>query len=79
MNCWITSDRAFIDLNVRITKILDGKRKNQIITWNLEARSTKMWYIRTYAIMMCQHIDAWYAHQKDELSFLNGHIFSSMA
>ncbi|TCO79544.1 transposase [Marinisporobacter balticus] len=31
-------------------------------------RSTKMWYIRTYAIMMCQHIDAWYSHLKETLN-----------
>ncbi|SHH61119.1 hypothetical protein SAMN02745207_01731, partial [Clostridium grantii DSM 8605] len=30
-------------------------------------RSTKMWYIRTYAIMMCQHIDAWQSHNNDSL------------
>lgn len=34
-----------------------------------------MWYVRIFGIMMCQHIDAWYAHQKDELAFLKGHIF----
>lgn len=42
-------------------------------------RSTMMWYIRIYGIMMCQHMDAWYSHQKDELKFLKGHIFPSIA
>jgi hypothetical protein len=31
-----------------------------------------MWYIRIYVIMICQHMDAWYAHQEQELaSFRN--------
>jgi hypothetical protein len=42
-------------------------------------RSTKMWYIRIYGIMMCQHIDAWYAHRKKELEGLNQVIFSKIA
>jgi hypothetical protein len=34
-----------------------------------------MWYIRMYGIMMCQHIDAWYSHRKDELKALQGQFF----
>ncbi|MEK3886304.1 transposase [Bacillus sp. FSL K6-3431] len=61
---------------------VERSNKREKIDYHLESgrhRSTKMWYIRTYAIMMCQHIDAWYAHKRVELSFFNGHIFSSMA
>nr|WP_230200310.1 transposase [Bacillus niameyensis] len=61
---------------------VERSNKREKVDYHLESgrhRPTKMWYIRTYAIMMCQHIDAWYAHQKDALSFLNGHILSSIA
>jgi hypothetical protein len=34
-----------------------------------------MWYIRIYGIMMCQHMDAWYAHLKEDLSGLKQLIF----
>ncbi len=47
--------------------------KREKIDYKLESgrhRSTKMWYIRIYAIMMCQHMDAWYAHQQKELQRL---------
>lgn len=33
-------------------------------------RSSRMWYMRTYGIMMCQHIDAWYVHRRTELEEL---------
>lgn len=33
--------------------------KNDYILENGRHRSTKMWYCRLYAIMMCQHLDAW--------------------
>src|SRR5690606_34477807 len=48
----------------------ERSNKREKIDYKLEAgrhRSTKMWYIRLYGIMMCQHIDAWYAHRKNEL------------
>lgn len=44
--------------------------KREKIDYHLEHgrhRSTKMWYIRLYGIMMCQHIDAWHIHLKDKL------------
>ncbi|MEA4996278.1 hypothetical protein SDC9_48358 [bioreactor metagenome] len=47
--------------------------KREKIDYKLESgrhRSTKMWYIRIYGIMMCQHIDAWYSHRKAELKDL---------
>jgi hypothetical protein len=49
---------------------VERSNKREKIDYQLEAgrhRSTKMWYIRTYCIMMCQHIDAWYSKQKDTL------------
>ena len=61
---------------------VERSNKREKIDYHLEAgrhRSTMMWYIRIYGIMMCQHIDAWYAHQKDELTFLKEHAFSSGA
>lgn len=56
--------------------------KRQKIDYKLESgrhRSTKMWYIRIYGIMMCQHIDAWYAHRKEEFAELKQVIFPKVA
>ncbi|MDD2234741.1 MAG: hypothetical protein PHV03_07515 [Desulfitobacteriaceae bacterium] len=56
--------------------------KRQKIDYKLKSgrhRSTKMWYIRIYGIMMCQHIDAWYSHQKEELLELKHVIFPKVA
>lgn len=57
-------------------KVIFGRRtsversnKRQKVDYRLEEgrhRSTKMWYIRLYCIMMCQHIDAWYSAICDE-------------
>jgi hypothetical protein len=58
---------------------VERSNKREKIDYKLEAgrhRSTKMWYIRIYGIMMCQHIDAWYACQKDELSELQDSLLS---
>jgi hypothetical protein len=44
--------------------------KREKVDYQLEAgrhKSTKMWYIRLYAIMMCQHIDAWFSHLEGAL------------
>jgi hypothetical protein len=38
-------------------------------------RSTKMWYIRIYGIITCQHMDAWYAHLKEDPNGLKCFIF----
>ncbi|HZJ83836.1 MAG TPA: transposase [Clostridia bacterium] len=49
---------------------IERSNKREKIDYHLEAgrhRSSKMWYIRTYCIMMCQHIDAWYSVKKDTL------------
>jgi len=61
---------------------VERSNKREKIDYHLEAgrhRSTKMWYIRTYCIMMCQHIDAWYEHRKDELKNLKQLIFQHAA
>lgn len=50
---------------------IERSNKREKIDYYLEHgrhRSTKMWYIRTYAIMMCQHIDAWHSHLKENLN-----------
>ncbi|SHK51811.1 transposase [Paramaledivibacter caminithermalis] len=50
---------------------IERSNKREKVDYSLEHgrhRSTKMWYIRIYAIMMCQHIDAWYFHSKDTLN-----------
>lgn len=49
---------------------VERSNKREKVDYHLEAgrhRSTKMWYIRLYGIMMCQHIDAWYSVKKDTL------------
>jgi len=56
---------------------IERSNKREKIDYHLESgkhRSTMMWYIRLYGIMMCQHIDAWYVHQEDEFAFLKGQI-----
>lgn len=61
---------------------IERSNKREKIDYHLELgchRSTMMWYIRIYGIMMCQHIDAWYAHRKDELKPLQGQIFKVAA
>ena len=57
---------------------IERSNKREKIDYHLEAgrhRSTKMWYIRIYCIMMCQHIDAWYSVGKATLK-LSELIFS---
>jgi hypothetical protein len=49
---------------------IERSNKREKVDYHLESgrhRSTKMWYIRTYGIMMCQHMDAWYSEKNDEL------------
>uniref|UniRef100_A0A1S2L914 Transposase IS4-like domain-containing protein n=1 Tax=Anaerobacillus isosaccharinicus TaxID=1532552 RepID=A0A1S2L914_9BACI len=50
---------------------VERSNKREKVDYHLEAgrhRSTKMWYVRLYSIMMCQHIDAWYSSQKETLN-----------
>lgn len=49
---------------------VERTNKREKVDYRLEDgwhRSTMMWTIRIYAIMMCQHMDAWYLHLKDKL------------
>jgi hypothetical protein len=58
-------------LNYKRRTSVERSNKREKIDYHLEAgrhRSTKMWYIRLYCIMMCQHIDAWYCEQKESLN-----------
>jgi DDE family transposase len=60
---------------------IERSNKREKVDYHLEAgrhRSTKMWYIRVYCIMMNQHIDAWYSVKKDSLN-LSEIIFNQVA
>lgn len=56
----------------------ERSNKREKVDYKLEAahhRSTMMWYMRIFAIMMCQHMDAWHIHHKESLhlqSFITG-------
>jgi hypothetical protein len=59
---------------------VERSNKREKVDYKLEAgrhRSTKMWYIRIYSIMMCQHIDAWFAHQQKELELLQPQLLKN--
>jgi len=46
--------------------------KREKLDYSLEAgrhRSTKMWTLRIYGIMMCQHMDAWFKECDPQLQF----------
>lgn len=52
---------------------VERSNKREKIDYMLEAakhRSAKMWIIRIYEIMMCQHMDAWYEESEIELKSL---------
>lgn len=57
---------------------VERSNKREKVDYHLETgrhRSTQMWSIRTYAIMMCQHIDAWYCYYKETLN-IQKYIFN---
>ncbi|WP_334074500.1 hypothetical protein [Paenibacillus sp. A14] len=59
---------------------VERSNKREKIDYKLEAGrhcSTKMWYICIYGIMMCQYIDAWYAHQQKELDLLQPQLLGN--
>lgn len=61
---------------------VERSNKREKNDYHLEAvkhRSTMMWYIRIYGIMMCQHVDAWLIHKEQELQSLKELLFSSAA
>jgi len=56
---------------------IERSNKREKIDYKLESgrhRSTKKWYVRIYGIMICQHMDAWFAHQKDNFNDLKALI-----
>jgi len=61
---------------------IERSNKREKVDYKLESgrhRSTMMWYLRLYGIMMCQHMDAWYRHRADELKSLTALIFPQVA
>jgi len=61
---------------------IERSNKREKIDYKLEAgrhRSTKMWYVRLYGIMMCQHMDAWFSRQKDSVTNLKILILAKTA
>jgi hypothetical protein len=61
---------------------IERSNKREKIDYKLESgrhRSTMMWYMRLYSIMICQHMDAWYVSQKDEWDKMKSTICPSAA
>jgi len=61
---------------------IERSNKREKIDYKLESgrhRSTKMWYVRIYGIMICQHMDAWDSHRKESLADLKLLIFPQTA
>ena len=57
---------------------IERSNKREKVDYKLESgrhRSTKMWYVRVYGIMICQHLDAWFTHQKESFADLKSLIF----
>jgi len=57
---------------------IERSNKREKIDYKLESgrhRSTQMWYIRVYGIMICQHLDAWFTHLEDSFAELKSLIF----
>ena len=42
-------------------------------------RSTQMWSMRLYGLMICQPIDAWYTHQQEQWDLLKETILTPQA
>jgi hypothetical protein len=56
---------------------VERSNKREKVDYRLEAgrhRSTMMWYIRIYATMIGQHMDAWYLHQANDWKALRAKI-----
>ena len=61
---------------------VERSNKREKIDYKLESgrhRSTKMWYVRIYGIVICQHLDAWFSHQKEIFTNLQTMIFPQTA
>lgn len=61
---------------------IERSNKREKIDYKLESgrhRSTKMWYVRIYGILICQHLDAWFSHRNESLADLKTLIFPQTA
>lgn len=61
---------------------IERSNKREKIDYKLESgrhRSTQMWYMRIYGIMICQHMDAWYVHQEGEWSHVRAMVTSRLS
>ena len=57
---------------------IERSNKREKVDYKLESgrhRSSMMWYMRVYGIMICQHMDAWYFDQQEIWKDLNQLIF----
>jgi hypothetical protein len=53
---------------------IERSNKREKIDYKLESgrhRSTQMWYVRVYGIMICQHLYAWFSHLEDSFAELS--------
>jgi hypothetical protein len=61
---------------------IERSNKREKIDYKLESgrhRSTMMWYMRLYGIMICQHMDAWYINQKEHWDTSKAFFYPSAA
>lgn len=57
---------------------IERSNKREKIDYKLESgrhRSTQMWYVRVYGIMICQHLDALFIYLEDRFADLKSLIF----
>lgn len=61
---------------------IERSNKREKVDYKLESgrhRSTMMWYMRLYSIMICQHIDAWFAETQGNLNNLRSFFYPALA
>jgi len=61
---------------------VERSNKREKVDYKLESgrhRSTMMWTVRLYGIMICQHVDAWFVSQKDAWDCLKSVIYPPIA
>lgn len=61
---------------------IERSNKREKVDYKLESgrhRSTMMWYMRIYGIMICQQMDAWYVSQREDWDKLKSTICPSAA
>jgi len=70
------------DLTYKRRTSIERSNKREKIDYKLESgrhRSTQVWYIRIYATMICQHLDAWFSHRKVEFANFQAMVFPQPA